>query len=248
MVFEHKIAPDSGIFILTGAGISAESGVSTFRDKDGIWSKYDIEDVATPEAFMRQPEIVHQFYNMRRHALVHDGIMPNKGHDALAQFEEKWPGDVLVVTQNVDDLHERAGSRNMLHMHGELLKSRCHHCGDVEACRTDLDVSMVCRVCKKKGGLRPDVVWFGEMPMGDDVIYPALARAGVFISVGTSGHVYPAAGFVLEAARRGALTIECNLERSANADMFDYGFYGAGTTEIPKLIDAILLSAGLPPL
>lgn len=201
--------------------------------------------MATPQAFERQPHIVHEFYNLRRRGLLSPDIQPNEGHKALVGLEENWPADVLIVTQNVDDLHERAGSQNLCHMHGELLKSRCHFCGDIKPCQIDLDVSMACEACGEVGGLRPDIVWFGEMPMGDEVIYKALPQAKIFISIGTSGNVYPAASFVNKANRRGAVTIECNLEPSENADAFDYGFYGAGIDILPDFVDCLLRSAGL---
>ena len=152
------------IVILTGAGISKESGLHTFRDADGIWATVRIEDVATPEAFARNPERVQEFYNVRRRGLLNPNIQPNAAHRALARLEAEWPADVLLVTQNIDDLHERAGSRKLRHIHGELLKARCASCGDVRECRADLAVSMVCQTCGRPGGLRPHVVWFGEMP------------------------------------------------------------------------------------
>lgn len=164
------------IVILTGAGISKESGLHTFRDADGIWATVRIEDVATPEAFARNPVRVQEFYNVRRRGLLDPDIQPNAAHRALARLEAEWRSEVLLVTQNIDDLHERAGSRNLRHIHGELLKARCAGCGDVRECRADLAVTMTCKSCGKAGGLRPHVVWFGEMPLDLDEVYSALSR------------------------------------------------------------------------
>ncbi|MGH6953861.1 MAG: Sir2 family NAD-dependent protein deacetylase, partial [Alphaproteobacteria bacterium] len=167
---------------MTGAGISKESGLDTFRDSDGIWSRVRLEDVATPEAFEREPGRVHAFYNARRRHLASGNIRPNAAHEALARLERAWPGEVLVVTQNIDDLHERAGTRNLAHMHGELLKARCERCRAVRAWRSDLGVDTACPPCGRAGGMRPHVVWFGEMPLEMDRIQAALGRADLFIS------------------------------------------------------------------
>lgn len=232
---------ESSIVILTGAGISKESGLSTFRDADGIWTKVNVEDVATPQAFVRDPEGVHAFYNARRKRLAAGTVEPNAAHAALARLEREWPGDVLVVTQNIDDLHERAGSRNLLHMHGELLKVRCEACADVIPWQGDLGLADVCRSCATPGRLRPHVVWFGEMPFAMDAIYEALGRCGLFISIGTSGNVYPAAGFVQQARFTGnAHTVELNLEPSEGARVFAEATYGPATQIVPAYVERIL--------
>ncbi|MHA1568100.1 MAG: Sir2 family NAD+-dependent deacetylase [Alphaproteobacteria bacterium] len=229
------------IVILTGAGISKESGLDTFRDADGIWSKVRIEDVATPEAFVRDPVGVHAFYNARRRGLLGGNVRPNAAHDALARLEEAWPGEVLLVTQNIDNLHESAGSRNLIHMHGEMLKSRCQHCRAVAAWADDLSLDLTCPNRGRTGGMRPHVVWFGEMPLDMDEIYAALGRGHLFISVGTSGNVYPAAGFVEEARRAaGAHTIELNLEPSEGASLFAEAIYGPATEVVPAYVDKLL--------
>jgi NAD-dependent deacetylase len=236
-----KIGRDMSVVILTGAGISKESGLETFRDADGIWSRVRIEDVATPEAFVRDPDRVHEFYNARRRGLLDTGVKPNAAHAALARLEREWSGPVLVVTQNIDDLHERAGSKNLIHMHGELLKSRCARCGAIAECRGDLSVDMACMACGELGGLRPDVVWFGEMPLEMERIEQALAGAGLFMSIGTSGNVYPAAGFV-ELVRRYAHghTVELNLEPSSGATSFAEKIYGAAGEIVPAYVDRLL--------
>jgi len=229
------------IVILTGAGISKESGLSTFRDQDGIWATVRIEDVATWEAFSRDPVRVHDFYNTRRRKLAAGGVTPNPAHEALARLEAEWPGDVLTVTQNIDDLHERAGSKNVLHMHGELLKARCLHCEAVTSWRDDLSIALECAACGAGGGMRPHVVWFGEMPLGLDRIYEALDTCGVFVSIGTSGNVYPAAGFVAHVRESGAArTVELNLEPSEGAGLFDDAVYGPAGEVVPEYINQLL--------
>lgn len=233
--------PSAAIVILTGAGISRESGLHTFRDADGIWASVRIEDVATPDAFARDPRRVQAFYNARRRGLLDPAVQPNPAHAALAELERRWTGEVLVVTQNIDDLHERAGSRNLLHMHGELLKAFCAHCRTAaHAIRDDLAVEDACPSCGRSGGLRPDVVWFGEMPYHMDRIYRALAGCDLFLSIGTSGNVYPAAGFVAEAAAAGAHTVELNLEPSAGATLFDASIHGPATEVVPAFIGNLL--------
>ncbi len=231
---------ERSIVILTGAGISKESGLDTFRDAGGIWSRVRVEDVATPEAFARDPARVHAFYNARRRGLLAPGVAPNPAHFALARLEAEWPGPVLLVTQNIDDLHERAGSRNLRHIHGELLKSRCSACDDVRACRDDLDVTLVCPVCGRAGGLRPHVVWFGEMPFHLDEVYAALGNCALFISIGTSGNVYPAAGFVAEARAAGAHTVELNLEPSEGHSLFAEAIYGPASEVVPAYVSRLL--------
>ncbi len=238
--------PDSTIVILTGAGISKESGLDTFRDADGIWAKYDLEDVATPGAFARNPALVQDFYNHRRRGLLDDKIQPNPAHEAIAKLQRDWPGRVVLVTQNIDDLHERGGSTDVIHMHGELLKIECQHCEMVGEHRGDLSITDACANCGTIGGLRPHVVWFGEMPRFMDEIASALAAADLFISIGTSGNVYPAAGFVAEARRYGALTIELNLEPSEGATMFEEARYGPASTLIPAYVEELLDLAAAP--
>lgn len=230
-----------GIVVLTGAGISKESGLDTFRDADGIWARVRIEDVATPEAFLRDPLRVHAFYNDRRRGLVAGNVRPNAAHLALARLEAEWPGEVTVVTQNIDDLHEQGGSRNLLHMHGEMLKARCDGCGTVVAWDRDLGTADACPDCAAPGRLRPHVVWFGEMPLYMDEIYAALDRCGLFVSIGTSGNVYPAAGFVTEVRRAGAArTVELNLEPSEGASLFAEARYGPATELVPAFVDELL--------
>lgn len=228
------------IVILTGAGISKESGLDTFRDKDGIWSRVRLEDVATPEAFRRDPERVHAFYNARRRSLLDPAVRPNPAHLALAELERARPGDVLVVTQNIDNLHERAGQRNLIHMHGEMLKSRCAACGDIGECTSDLSIDLVCASCASPGGMRPHVVWFGEMPLEMDRIEDALAGCDLFVSIGTSGNVYPAAGFVQAARAQGrARTVELNLEPSEGATLFHEAIYGPASQIVPGYVASL---------
>ncbi len=226
------------IVILSGAGLSAESGLSTFRDKDGIWAKHKIEDVATPEAFARDPERVLEFYNTRRKGAA--GVKPNAAHEALARLEREHPGDVLTVTQNIDPLHEMAGTQRLIHMHGEILKKLCNHCGAREPWENDLSTVLACGTCEKKGGLRPDVVWFGEMPYQMEEISRALGACDLFLSIGTSGTVYPAAGFVMEARNAGAHTVELNLEPSEGASMFAQAVHGPATKVVPAFVDGLL--------
>ena len=229
------------IVILTGAGISKESGIDTFRDAGGLWSQVRLEDVATPEAFARDPDRVQAFYNARRQRLADGGIEPNAAHRALARLEAEWPGEVLLVTQNIDDLHERAGSRNLLHMHGELLKARCGFCGEATEWRGDLGPSDTCMACGTIGKLRPHVVWFGEMPLHMDEIFAALDRCTLFVSIGTSGSVYPAAGFVDHVRAQGrARSLELNLEPSDGASRFAEAAYGPATRVVPAWVEGML--------
>jgi len=222
------------IVVLTGAGISRESGLHTFRDADGIWATVRIEDVATPDAFRRDPVRVQEFYNTRRRNLLRNDIAPNPAHLALAEFEVGWAGEFLLVTQNIDDLHERAGSRNLIHMHGEMLKVRCDRCGNITEWRDDLFVETPCRACGELGTMRPHVVWFGEMPLEMERIYVALEACDLFVSIGTSGNVYPAAGFVQSARMAGARTVELNLEPSEGATLFEEAVYGPAGTVVPE--------------
>lgn len=231
-------AAPSAIVILTGAGISAESGVSTFRDKDGIWAKVDYREVATPEGFARDPAKVHAFYNMRRRAVRE--VKPNAAHEALARLERGYPGDVLVVTQNVDSLHKMAGTQNLIHMHGQHNQILCNNCGMRMPWADDLSVEIACQACGTTGSLRPDVVWFGEMPYHMGRISKALSGCGLFISIGTSGTVYPAAGFVADARRAGAHTVELNLEPSEGVSHFHEAIHGRATEIVPKFVDSLL--------
>lgn len=232
------------IVVLTGAGISAESGISTFRDKDGIWAKVDFRDVATPEGFARNPRLVLDFYNTRRKA--GGDAKPNAAHMALAKLEAehtaKNAGHIMVVTQNIDLLHEAAGTRSLIHMHGQGNQMLCNHCQARHPWGRDADLRLdqACRSCGKAGGLRPDVVWFGEMPYHMDRIYAELARADLFLSIGTSGNVYPAAGFVAEARRAGAHTVELNLEPSEGGSLFHEAHHGPASKVVPMYVERIL--------
>ena len=228
------------IVILTGAGISQESGLDTFRDAEGIWAKVRLEDVATPEAFHRDPGMVHDFYNARRAQLREAKVVPNAAHLALARLEREWPGEVTLVTQNVDDLHDRAGSQALIHMHGQLTKARCPSCNLVSPWPGPLTIASQCPGCHVEG-LRPHIVWFGEVPMGLRRIYSALDEASLFVSIGTSGSVYPAAGLVAYALERGVeRTIELNLEPSEGSRLFDERRYGPATEVVPAWVDALL--------
>jgi len=228
------------ILVLTGAGISQEAGLATFRDADGIWASVRLEEVATPEAFARDPARVHAFYNARRRQLQHPSVLPNAAHEALANFEAVRPGEVMIATQNIDDLHERAGSRAVVHMHGELLKARCIACGKVTVWYDDLTGNEGCPICAIEGQLRPHVVWFGEMPLRLDAIYQVLAKCKVFVSIGTSGSVEPAASFVEEARRAGAHTVELNLEPSQSANLFVERIYGPASQIVPEFVAKLI--------
>lgn len=227
------------IVVLTGAGISAESGLDTFRDKDGLWSRISIEEAATPAAFRRDPVRVHAFYNERRRNIRQAG--PNAAHYALAQLEADFDGELLVITQNIDDLHERAGSRNLIHMHGEILKARCADCDHVTPWHDDLSTDAVCPACGMVGSLRPHVVWFGEMPMGLDQIMEHLSRCDLFVSIGTSGSVYPAAGFVEIVRDAGCgRRAELNLEPSFGENLFTERVYGHAGKVVPSFVSSLL--------
>jgi NAD-dependent deacetylase len=228
------------VFVLTGAGVSAESGLGTFRDKggEGIWAKFDPMKLATPEAFARAPETVLAFYDLRRRNLR--DAKPNAAHFALARLKDALAkrGETLtLVTQNIDDLHERAGSASVIHMHGELLKARCGRCEAVRPWLDDLSVLHVCPDCGRAGTMRPHVVWFGEMPLGMDLIDRALREADLFVAIGTSGAVYPAAGFVAEARAYGLRTCEINLEAADNADLFDEQRLGPASETVPAWVE-----------
>jgi NAD-dependent deacetylase len=232
--------PYKNIVVLTGAGISAESGIRTFRSADGLWEEHRIEDVATLEGYLRDPDLVQDFYNARRAHLKNTSVVPNEAHYALAKLERLSEGSVTIVTQNIDDLHERAGSKNIIHMHGDLLKARCSESGQTVAWRGDLQNNDHCHCCQIPAPMRPDIVWFGEMPIGMDKIYDAITKADLFISIGTSGNVYPAAGFVHEAALQGAHTIELNLEPSNVENEFEEKRYGKASELIPMYVEEIL--------
>ena len=225
------------IVVLTGAGISAESGIATFRGPGGLWEGHRVEDVCTPEALAADPVLVHRFYDARRAALA--TVEPNAAHRALAWLDASWPGDLLIVTQNVDDLHERAGARRLLHMHGELRSALCAACGARAAWAGDLPPGSCCAACGI-AALRPDIVFFGEMPYAMDRIERALAGADLFVSIGTSGAVYPAAGFVQVARGHGARTLELSLERSAGSGWFDESRLGAAGVLVPAWVEAML--------
>jgi NAD-dependent deacetylase len=227
------------IVILTGAGISAESGIKTFRDNDGLWENHHIEDVATPQGFDANPSLVYRFYNQRRKQLLDSSVKPNPAHIALAQLQTAMPDHVTVVTQNVDDLHEQAGSKNVIHMHGTLRSARCLQCATVTYWEGDFDSGTECPCCHTTS-LRPDIVWFGEMPMHMDEIEAALLDADIFIAIGTSGNVYPAAGFVQYARDAGAVTIEANLVPSTTHSLFDRRITGPASQTIPTLVSQIL--------
>lgn len=226
------------IVILTGAGISAESGLATFRGPDGLWEGQRVEDVATPQAFHRNPTLVHSFYDARRARL--STVEPNAAHRALAQLDANWPGDLLLVTQNVDDLHERAGSKRLIHMHGELGKAWCLACDGHFAWTGPMGEAAHCSMCGTEGQVRPDIVWFGEMPYDMERIEEALRDCDLFISIGTSGAVYPAAGFVQTAKYRGARTIEINLEPSLGSMMFDESRAGKAGKLVPVLVEELV--------
>lgn len=227
----------TNIVVLTGAGISAESGLATFRGPDGLWEGHRVEDVCTPEALRRDPELVHRFYDERSAALSR--VEPNAAHVALARLDADWPGELLIVTQNVDDLHERAGAVRLIHMHGELLSALCAACGDRTSRAGPMAPGTVCRSCGA-AALRPDIVFFGEMPYAMDRIEAALARADLFVSIGTSGAVYPAAGYVQTARWHGAATLELNLEPSAGSAHFDETRIGPAGVLVPDWVDALL--------
>ena len=226
------------IVILTGAGISAESGIDTFRAADGLWENHRVEDVATPEAFIRDPELVHRFYNARRQQLL-SGVKPNAAHLALAELSKALPGKVTLITQNIDNLHQNAGSNPIFPMHGELLRIRCKQTGELFECLTDISPKDPCPCCQQAGNLRPHVVWFGEMPLFMAEIERTLSRCDLFIAIGTSGNVYPAAGFVQTAKYFGAHTVELNLEPSTKGSLFDEQHYGPATKVVPEYITSI---------
>jgi len=233
----------SSIVILTGAGISVESAIASFRDSDGIWARLDWRDYATPDAFAAHPARVYGFYNKRRRQL-HD-VGPNAAHYALARLERECAGSVTLITQNVDDLHESAGSQNLIHMHGELRSALCRSCHSRNPWLGDMSIDSRCPSCEAAGRLRPDIVWFGEMPYHMDRIYQALASADLFIAIGTSGAVYPAADFVEEARLNGAHTVMLNLEAPENSHAFDEIIHGNATEIVPAYVDKLIGSVPL---
>lgn len=236
-----RLPRTGAIVVLTGAGISAESGLATFRGAGGLWEGRRAEEVATPAAFMRDPAMVHRFYNQRRRQLHDPAIKPNAAHRALARLEAAWPGELLVVTQNVDDLHERAGSRQVVHMHGELRRVRCTACRHDRLWLGDLDLDTPCPVCGDLASLRPAIVWFGEMPLEIPRIMAALQRCDLFVAIGTSGHVHPAAGFVEVVKEAGsAHTIEINIEPSLRSSTFAEGRTGPASRVVPALVEELL--------
>lgn len=229
------------IVILTGAGISAESGIKTFRAEDGLWEEHKVEDVATPEAFERDPWLVQRFYNERRKPILEGRVHANAAHEALAKLEREFDGTLMLVTQNIDNLHEQGGSKNVLHMHGEVLKMRCKESSKVFDCYGDIEVADLCDCCGTANNLRPHIVWFGEMPLYMDEIYQALAQCDFFIAIGTSGNVYPAAGFVQVAQQSGAKTLEINLEKSMVASNFEDALYGKAGDVLPIWVERFLV-------
>ena len=232
---------NGSIVVLTGAGISAESGLPTFRGADGLWEGHRVEDVASPEGFMRNPHLVQRFYNLRRAAL--NTVEPNAAHLALAKLDREWPGDFLLITQNVDDLHERAGSQRLVHMHGEVRKVRCPACRWLGVWQGDVTMETPCPHCKRTWTLRPHIVWFGEIPMEMDTCVEALSEADIFLAIGTSGQVYPAAGFVSRVAwRPETRRVEVNVEATGNPD-FNEVCIGPASSTVPALVEE-LLSAG----
>jgi len=229
--------PNAKIVILTGAGISAESGIETFRAEDGLWAQHRVEDVATPEGFARDPDLVVQFYNARRAQAAE--VHPNAAHKALARLEAEHPGEVIVITQNVDDLHERGGSQVVHHMHGHLKGALCAVCDHRWPAPMVMAAGDPCPACNAPAA-RPDIVWFGEMPYEMDLLFDHLTQADIFTAIGTSGNVYPAAGFVAEARRAGAHTLEFNLERSAVGNQFAEHRLGPASETVTAWVDEIL--------
>ncbi|RYD46663.1 MAG: NAD-dependent deacylase [Verrucomicrobiaceae bacterium] len=229
------------IVVLTGAGISAESGVPTFRGSDGLWEGHRVEDVASPEGFARDPQLVHKFYNGRRRKVQE--VEPNPAHYALAKLARARGVELTLVTQNIDDLHERAGSEEVLHMHGELLKARCNECGVVISCREDLSRASICPACKGIDCMRPHVVWFGEIPFGMDEIEAAISSADQFVAIGTSGRVYPAASFVSWARQSGVRTLEMNLEVSGSTRVFHECRRGRAGELVPVWVEEVISNA-----
>ncbi|MGK5085374.1 Sir2 family NAD+-dependent deacetylase [Bdellovibrionota bacterium FG-1] len=229
----------STLVVLTGAGISAESGIKTFRDHGGLWENHNIEDVASIQGYRKDPGLVQRFYNARRAQLLEPQIEPNAAHQALARLEREWKGRFLLVTQNVDDLHERAGTKNLIHMHGELLKVRCEQTEEVYEWRQLIEVTTKCVCCNQVGTLRPHIVWFGEVPFSMDEIMDVLLDAAILVSMGTSGNVYPAAGFV-RSVPEASWKIEVNREESEISSHFNDQRVGLASELVPQLVDELL--------
>jgi NAD-dependent deacetylase len=231
--------PMKKIVILTGAGISADSGLKTFRDNDGLWENHRVEEVATPEAFYSNPELVYRFYNLRRLQLKE--TKPNPAHIAVGELVNSDKFETILVTQNVDDLHERGGAENLIHMHGELRKVKCLKSGKSISWTEELDGTHLCECCTDPSPMRPDIVWFGEMPYQMDEIMRHLSDCDLFISIGTSGHVYPAAGFVQMAKiEAGAECVELNLDESMQSSVFDESIRGRAAEIVPQYIEKLL--------
>ncbi len=234
--------PYSDIFVLTGAGISAESGLSTFRAANGLWNNHPVEDVATIEAFRRNPEYVHAFYNELKPELQQ--AKPNPAHLALAKLQKEYPGQVNIITQNVDTLHEKAGSSGVLHIHGQINQAVCLNCGQVMESWGDVDTQTVCPHCEVMGMMKPNIVFFGENLLCMNEVERLLNRCDLFISIGTSGVVFPAAAFVQTTKLHGAETYEFNLETTSNNFYFDHHVFGKAGTTLPRFVDDLLKSAG----
>ncbi|MEP0174627.1 MAG: Sir2 family NAD+-dependent deacetylase [Paraglaciecola sp.] len=228
------------VVVLTGAGISAESGLKTFRDNNGLWENHSVHEVATPEGFSDNPSLVYRFYNERRKQLLSKDVKPNMAHYALAKLEEKLADNLWVVTQNVDNLHQRAGSKNVIHMHGSLLSARCIQSGKNAEALNDINGTTQCKCCQPSSGMRPDIVWFGEIPMHMERIESLLCDADLFISIGTSGTVYPAAGFVNLASHYQVHSVELNLEPSDGFNQFSEKHYGSATQVVTQFVDILL--------
>jgi NAD-dependent deacetylase len=236
--YDAAMSTIRNIVILTGAGTSAESGLATFRDPEGLWEGHRVEDICTPQALARDPELVLEFYDARRRAL--SSVEPNPAHRALALLDAAWPGELLIVTQNVDDLHERAGAKRMIHIHGELLSALCRACGMRSPFAGNMMDGPACTHCGATGALRPDIVFFGEIPYAMEAIEAALLEADLFVSIGTSGAVYPAAGFVQLAKAAGAQTLELNLDRTTGSAWFDETRTGAAGLLVPEWVQQLL--------
>ncbi|MCF2948900.1 NAD-dependent protein deacylase [Paraglaciecola aquimarina] len=238
--FVNQSLDNLKVVVLTGAGISAESGLKTFRDNNGLWENHSIQEVATPEGFAANPQLVYRFYNQRRRQLLSREVTPNSAHFALAKLEQVLGDRFTLVTQNVDNLHQQAGSQNVLHMHGSLLSAKCVKSENSFKIESDLELTSRCTCCHPKNILRPDIVWFGEMPKYMQSIDDALFDADVFLSIGTSGTVYPAAGFVDQANQYGAHSVELNLEPSSAQSQFAEKHYGVASELVPKFVEQIL--------
>ncbi len=236
---ENKL--EDKIVVLSGAGISRESGLDTFRDRGGIWDQYSPQKVASIAGFRADPELVQEFYNMRRVELLSGKIEPNPAHFALSRLQGFLPNSCYIVTQNIDDLHSRAGSKEVIHIHGETLGSLCSFCGMRMRCETSISAADVCEKCLKVGGIRPDVVFFGEIPYHLPRVYELLKDCTLFVAIGTAGAVYPAAGFVDNAVR--ARKIEINLAATEISDLFDENRYGKASVEVPRLVEELLAEA-----